>query len=758
MTKEARRALFETPDEKNRPLYYFTLTAPDDEKRLSDEVARAKALGFATLIPCIGADTVLDTDGLANLKLQYAALLKAAAAKGLTVGLHLSPAFEPLILATHPHLRARILDCKEYVCTAGEQFTRKLHAGDRMSLVAFCEEYGESIDLTPFVSEDKLCWQVPKGNYTVREYLAVEDTERGGINLLSPDTSRAYIEAVFALFSDTFAPYLGTTLSHLCFSEIGFGGRNRRAWDPDFNRAFEGYFGFDPAPYYPILFGNHLGPETANIRAFFMTVRASLLRHGILAALKDFAEQHHLTLFGSLTEPKLTAPSMTVGDAMLANAISPCAVFDKAYMYGTNSVKVAAGAAYNFDTERVDVELFRNYGRHDKDRLYKDAMSAFARGANNTAVHLYDELAQDSSFADFLTRVQTLLRGGSHVADIAMLYPIHDLHSKTCLYISPASGYEYPATPATADYMTLINSISMYSGHDLTLLHPLTVETKCHTEGGVLYMDNIRNREAFRVLVLPASDMISLTALRLFKKFFDEGGKLLATGVLPTRAYERDETGENDREVRRLAEAIFGKDACNPDMMCSFCYNENAAGGEAIFLYFNASAADGTRMTRSSTVNDALNSFGLPFDIYLPDMPRLECTGALNSIYHEFHTIGLHRSFPGGGMLNHIHKRHADCDIYYFSNTTPQEYNHHVLLRGRFDIEEWNPHTGETAVRQSRLFRYRGELYTDLRLVLPSCASTFFIGTSRTAVDDVIEEIEAIHDLQSDHSALTSEF
>jgi hypothetical protein len=244
----------------------------------------------------------------------------------------------------------------------------------------------------------------------------------------------------------------------------------------------------------------------------------------------------------------------------------------------------------------------------------------------------------------------------------------------------------------------------------------------------------------------------------VLKKFFDEGGKLLATGALPTKAFEYDQTGENDREVRAIIEHIFGKDACNPMLMRDYCLNRNENGGEAIFLYFNTTATDGTKMTRSSTVNEALNSFSLPFDIYLPAMPRLECTGALNSIFPEYRTIGLHRSFPGGGMLNHIHKQRDGRDIYYFSNTTQAPYNHHVLLRGAFDIEEWNPHSGEITARASKLFRYRGELYTDLRLTLAPCASLFFVGTPRAEMDGEIEEISSIHNLQSPHAALMSEF
>ena len=427
-------------------------------------------------------------------------------------------------------------------------------------------------------------------------------------------------------------------------------------------------------------------------------------------------------------------------------------------MYGTNSIKIAAGAAYNFDIERVNGELFRNYARTDRDSLYKDAMNAFARGVNCTAVHLPPALTEDSSFCDFTARVQTMLRGGRHVADIAMLYPIYHLHSKSGLYFSPAAGYEYPPTPSSADYMTLINSISLYSGHDLTLLHPETLDARCHTEGGMLYLDNERNKESFRVVVLPATSVISLSNLRLLKKFYDEGGKLVATGVLPQRAFEYDTNGQNDAEVRRLTEEIFGRDACDPMVMRDYCYTKNAAGGEAIFLYFNASAADGTQMTRSSTVNHALNSFGIPFDIYLPGMPRLEITGALNSCYPEFSTIGLHRTMPGGGMLNHIHKKHEDHDVYYFSNTTKAAYKHHVLLRGAFTVEEWNPHTGDMTERSSKLLSYKDVLYTTLRLSLDSGTSTFFYAKPIQNPPNVVEKVESIRHLQSEHAALMSEF
>lgn len=767
MKPQTRRARFTAPENVCRPMYYFTLPAPSAAEFEADIIAALETClrsGCGTALPQLPFGTEIDAEGLACVREMYAVLLREAKARGLKIGFYLDPAFEHAVIHTMGEigahdLRARILLCHEHICERGKAVKRRIHNGTLLSLVAYAAESGETVDLRPHLHEGELYWEGANGNFVVREYLSVEDTEREGANYLSYEASYGYVEAVFALFADIFAPYIGSTLTVLSYSGIGFNGRNRRSWDDTFNAKFEERFGFDPAPYYPVLF-DYIGPDTEHVKAQFMTVRATLLENGILRALSDFATAHGLLAFGNLSEPKLTACSFSMGDALRNNRFAPCALFDKAYMYGTNSVKIAAGAAYNFDVERVGAELFRNYSRHDRTRLYKDLMNAFARGANHTALHLNGEVTKDSTLGDFAARVQSMLFGGRHVADIAMLYPIHHLHSKVNLYTMPADGYEYPTTPSTADYMTLINSISIYAGHDLTLLHPETLEQRCHTEGGILYLNNARNREQFRVVVLPATEIISLPCLRLLKKFFDEGGKILSTGVLPSKAFEYDKDGANDREVQALTEAIFGHDACDSRLMRDYCHNQSAAGGEAFFLYFNASATDGTRMTRSSTVNEALNSFALPFDIYLPGMPRLECTGALNSIFPEFHTIGLHRTMPGGGMLNHIHKRddEDDTDIYYFSNTTDTDYNHHVLLRGAFSVEEWNPHTGEMQARRSKLLSYKGEVYTNLRLTLPSCASTFFVATPIPHGEETIEEIASIHLLRSEHAALMSEF
>ena len=81
-----------------------------------------------------------------------------------------------------------------------------------------------------------------------------------------------------------------------------------------------------------------------------------------------------------------------------------------------------------------------------------------------------------------------------------------------------------------------------------------------------------------------------------------------------------------------------------------------------------------------------------------------------------------------------------------------------MLLRGAFEVEEWNPHTVEMRRRTCGLLSFGGEIYTTLRLTLESCRSTFFLATPIDPTGAEITKIHSIDHLRSEHAALMSEF
>ena len=77
------------------------------------------------------------------------------------------------------------------------------------------------------------------------------------------------------------------------------------------------------------------------------------------------------------------------------------------------------------------------------------------------------------------------------------------------LYKDSDIRFEYPDTPVNTDYMTLANSISTYSGHDLTILHPDTLEKNTYAKNKRLYLDSGMNHEALPLLKGFASFLIA---------------------------------------------------------------------------------------------------------------------------------------------------------------------------------------------------------------------------------------------------------
>ena len=765
---------FHTVKSKHRLFLIYDLpTFPPTKESVEKYVEKCAQNGIGCIIPRLPKGLAPSAELLTQIVEFYDVLTAAAVKRNMRIGLHLEPAVEQSFYLSPAaefiaHTRTRTLIRREYYCDPREQLYLQLRKGTPMSVMAYDDEHTDMIDLRPYIKDGFLSYTVPDGNWTVEEYLCTGEPQYGEppihtCNILSYDSCTDFLKSLFAHLGPKVHQAMGTTITHLFVSDLCFDAPNRRNWDEGFNEVFEKRFGFDPAPYYPALY-HFIGQSDPHIKALFMACRAEMLRSGVLAALKAVADRHNLHLITATAEPKLPACSWLSGDALADSVYSPCAVQEKAYLYGMNSTHLAASAADNYGSKYVTCELFRDYNKLTTNIVYKDAMNAFGHGANLIIAHWGSQLIQGQThrrasdrfrmdvlgregsytFSAFVSRAQALLRGGSRVNDIAMLYPIYALHDKVYLYEAPAKGkFEYPYTPFSCNYMTVLNTISTYCGQDITLLHPETVNSICYAEDGVIYLKNSFQTQKFRILILPGADMVSLENLRLVKKFYDEGGKIIATGTLPKMAFEYhvdDEQNDpndfmamfeygtaNDREVRAIARHIFGDEALNPAIIKESFYNANDRGGEAYYIPPHSTAADGTALTDCVILNNILQSFHVPLDMYMPEMPRFECIGAFNNPQGEFLRLGLGDFVPGGGMISRIHKQRGDLDIYFFANTTDRDYGDTVYLRGIHFFDRWDPHTGSTSRLGTHYVRYRGEIYTRTRLFVPAEQSVFLI-------------------------------
>ena len=794
---------FHTVKSKHRLFLYYDLPSfPLPKESVEKYVETCAKNGVGCIIPRLPRNLTPSPELLAQLVDFYETLAAAAMRENMKIGLHLEPLIEQAFYHSPAseavaHTRMRTLIRKEYYCDPKEKLYLQLRPGTHMSVMAYDDEHSDMIDLRPHIKDGFLSYTVPDGNWTVEEYICTDQPAYGeppnhSCNILSYDASMDFLRALFNQFGEKILKGMGSTVTHRVVSDICFQAPNRRNWEDSFNQVFESRFGFDPAPYYPALY-HFVGERDPHIKSLLMACRAEMLRSGLLAALKAMADRFGIHLVTSMAEPKLPACSWLNGDTLADSVYSACAVQEKAYLYGMNSTHLAASAADNYGSKYVSCELFRDYTKLTTDIVYKDTMNAFGHGANLIIAHWGSQLIQGtthrraldrfrmdvlgregkSTYSAFVARTQALLRGGSRVNDIAMLYPIYALHDKVYLYEARSKGFEYPNTPFACNYMTVLNTISTYAGQDITLLHPETVNSLCTTEDGILYLKNPFQTQKFRILILPGADMVSLENLRLVKKFFDEGGKIVATGTLPKLAFEyhvEDENPDpndfmgmfeygtpNDKEVRRIAKHIFGADALNPGIIKESFYNSNENGGEAYYIPSHRTAADGTELTDCVALNNVLQSFHVPLDMYMPEMPRFECIGAFNNSYNEFIRLGLDDFVPGGGMISRIHKQREELGIYFFANTTNRDYGDTVYIRGIHSFERWDPHTGRTLRLGNFYVRYHGEIYTRTRLYVPAERAVFLISRpDKEQVEKVKARAATLRDVTAEINMMES--
>ncbi len=649
----------------------------------------------------------------------YSELLGFAEEYGIKVALNLEHSIEAAIVRyfdDDESIRSRVILKREYFCSNEEEV--KIPFGEEIMSAVALEERGEIIDLRPFVADGVLNFKVPRGNWRICRYFCAEDSESDRVNMMNYESSIKYLDAVMELFENTLSRHIGKTLDAIYFSDICFTARNRRNFDEGYGRLFAELYGFDPAPFYPCLYACEEGAPK-HYKPMLMACRAKMLAGGIMKALSDKANEKGMRLFGSLTEPQITSGSWLLGDAMLLQTNSPCAKLEKAYLYGVNSLEIAQGAAEIGGKNTVACEAFVDYKKINEEIIYRETSTAFARGANMMMAHLPPELDKLGDYSKYVGRLQSVLRHGDSVNDVAVLYPIYSLHSAVSLYESPVpeGAFEYPETPDTTDYMSVINSIRSYSGRDITVVHPEILE-KSLSNG------------AYNILVIPATPVISVESMRSAAKFFDEGGKIICTGVLPQSAAEVDEDGGKSysEEVRALAVHVFGDGAENENITGDFIYNKNEKGGEAYFLYSTITGVDRCNAVPCAKIFEALESFGVAYDIYIDNMPRMEYTGALNTNYPEYCLLGLSSSIRGGGMLNYIHKRIENCNVYFFSNGTDSEYNRSVYLLGDHrGIESWDASTGEITPLGAVTELRGGVLYSKIDLMLEGGKSVLLV-------------------------------
>lgn len=517
------------------------------------------------------------------------------------------------LVKKYPEALSKRLDMESKEVTGPKTFKQILPAGVNMGAVGMEKSSKKRIDLSAFASKGELTATLPAGNWEVMIFTLVPDSssDRKHCDYLSPEAVGKFINLTYDKYYETFPEHFGTTIDIAFYDEPCLRWVDgARTWTGEFNNKFKAKYGYSPVLYYPSLWFD-IGAETEAARNALLGFRAELYAAGFPKTINDWCSAHKIQLTGHVDQEEIVNPVATCGDLMKAFKYQDIPAVDEIFYYGRSSAiyKVISSSAYNYDRPIVATECYGAMGKMSEKILYQEAMDQFAKGINlmephavwyTDAVDITPELSPEGkkfgpmlpAYNEYIGRLQTLLQGGSHIADIGILYPIASLQGS--YYFGPGDPGMGGIIPGEADYLDIGEMLSLNIRRDFTYIHPEILDEKCTLKGSEIQLTNKINQENFKIMMIPGSRTIQLSNLQKIKKFYDQGGKVIATTMLPDHAAEVNK-GKEDKgeEVRRIIKEIFGADAYDKPGLTGATASSNWNTGGFIPAY----AIDGKKET-----------------------------------------------------------------------------------------------------------------------------------------------------------------
>ncbi|MEO6097247.1 MAG: glycosyl hydrolase [Fibrobacteria bacterium] len=570
------------------------------------------------------------------------------------------------VASRYPENTIKRLDKTDHQVTGPTTFTAAIPTATTtalMAVVAMSSQGGSTklVDLTDSVKGNSIAWNVPTGQWNVMVFQSVKsgDPQCDYMDSVSVDK---FIQMSYQQAYDKMKDHFGKAIQYAWYDEPSLQMGTGREWTPLFNKKFKERMGFSPTLYYPALWYN-IGPDTQAARNLLFGFRSTLFSEGFVRLVNLWGEAHGIRPTGHLDNEDWTNPVGSVGDVIKAFKYSTIPGLDDiGYAYTHLFYKFFSSAAYNWDKTLVGIENGGNYGT---------AIEQLADGVQMQ--HTFQSPA--AAYNEWHGRCGVLLHPPArHVADIAILYPIASCQG-SFFFDGPNGPHANEKVPlAYADYPDVGEILSSQINRDFTWIHPEVLDEKCSLEGSTLKLNNTLNHEEYKVVIIPACSTISWSNLKKIRQFFDQGGKVIATGVLPSRSAE---LGKDDSVVQTIRAMFLMTDQTT----------RSPAGGIAVSL----------GKATSDNMLTALNSMAPVYDV-------------------EFE--------PQTGGLRYIHKVLGDSlNIYFFGNNSAASITTFARLRGDLTLKQWDPHTGQITSPQSSKVNEAGTDITRVSLTVASMRS-----------------------------------
>lgn len=717
---------FLKPSNEFRPVPFWHLNGKLTNAEIRKQLIATQKSGFGgvtvlpvtggpqhpTKIPCPGMSPKFLTDEYFE---RYLDILNISDSLGMQVILYDDIDFPSGMAGgkmkkLYPDDTRKLINKLDTVVNGPLRLSINLPSGKSMGAVA--SNSNQRIVLDKFCIGNTLRWNVPKGNWKISIFSCSTFDDKV-VDYMDTEAIAKYMPLTFGEYEKHFKPFFGKTIKQVFFDDVGYVTKER-GWTNSMNETFKKKYKKNPSLYYPALWED-LGSESAAARIAFFDTRAELLSKGYPKMVGDWATKFGMNSSGHPPGNYKVQPTDMSFDIFKFYKYSQIPTLDNIHYrgYGRDGFKLVSSAADMYDRKVVVAEVYGAFfeDKFDTSVMYKTAMEMFARGVNFLIPHgmWYDYRpeavripplisayspkvgAELPNYNNFVARCSYMLQGGKRISDIAIFYPIASLQGHFTFNSGKERGKN---VPFGTDYIEIGNMLTQYIHHDFTFIHPeLWTSQQCKLRNDEIQLQNKENSQTYKLLILPGGKVISLAALKKIKSYYDKGGKIIATSVLPSQSAEFGK----DAEVIRIVKQMFNVDPTQPTKEKTYVIRSNAKGGKLVFV----------PKPTASMLSDIMAKMDVSADV---------C----------FETN--FEKYSDNGEISYIHKIKDEKNIYYFANSTNDNYNSIINLRGKLDVEYWNPKTGEKLpISDITYTTINKQNYTKFKLKMPATSSVFVV-------------------------------
>ncbi len=405
-------------------------------------------------------------------------------------------------------------------------------------------------------------WEAPAGDWVISILEPVRGREELP-NYLNPDAVAEFIRNTYEQYAARFRQHFGRTIPGSFFDEIF---NIRLAWDPLLEERFRARKGYELRKVLPLLFLDG-GPETIKVRCDYFEELTHLYEDAWFRQLSSWCERHNLKLTGHTNEglyniqdqgdyfrtwrhpqiPGTDNEDFRYTFPRVIGSWKPKQLSSVAHVYGRPRAMAealgGAGWAITLEEARYGVNMLAVYGiNYFIFHLFHYAMDTPLSMDDwpNSWFHENPYWKYFRKLADYIRRVSYLTAQGSHVADVAVLYPVEEVWSY---------GMKNPP-PGEPPVVELVDRL-VREPLDCDLVDTDNIVKAQPQPGGRARIGT----ESYRVLILPRAETVSLAAYRRMAELAAQGLTVVALGAPPRHSAEN---GGDDPEVLRISQKLFG--------------------------------------------------------------------------------------------------------------------------------------------------------------------------------------------------------